>query len=927
MLAVVFIVLAIVCIVQFNKNDELTQKIRKLEKENELLRKKMAINSKDNLDELSTKNSSENNAFENNNIDQNKNVEQNKEVEKNEAIQDNNNHIKNGNKYTITEKDVSNTKEKFEPLLEKNKIKNEKERKNTTILATGAAFIILAAIVLLTSTWHIMPNIIKTGILLLIAVVFFALSSFAKEKKLHKAARAFYYIAMAYIPIFCISISAFGLLGKYLSMMGEGKYLYFTIAGIFNSILYYIEYKRKNMPELFYGSILIQVFTVIMFACIFETSIQNILFCTLLYNIEFILLTKNNKFLKEKKYIYNLVPYIGLVFCLILAVFVNSFIVLCNLVFLAINFLVLYFKDKNMVNFGIFNTVINIIGFYFVWMIISDSTLAFKNIIAVLYFIIVNGCIIEVNNNKKIKSIAIIELLICMQIVFFWNITDNIGRFIISLIQLLISIYSYIKLKKYANISSFVNVLIFLYTISSQILLYFVLKISSYQWFICSAIFTFIIYEIIGKIIIKNEDIKKANFYMSHIYIASVIVFVLMFNLEKIFNNILDWIIITLVYLYSIIRCKNQPTVVLFKYLTYISTGITLLAICNCIGISTNVKFIIPSIIAVAFLSIEPKLNIRSDMDYSFKAILYIISYICCAFIQGIGALILAIALTVIILVVNYLQENDKAATNIIDNLIPLLGFIIVGLITYIQNRVDSFIIQIIYLAVVVGISVLSLFKNEKRWLTITAGIYLYMIAASVESKYFGVIAFLIWNIYNYFILFKETNYKNLFKIIIYINLLILYNFTIGDLRINNYATVRLLGYLITSIAVFDLLKDKTDGPFKEIAVTLINLYALTVYLNNFDGMLFTLVLISIVIYSYYKKTGNLFMITIANIIINIFALTRKFWFSVPWWVYLLVVGSVLIGFAVKNEANENKSISKGIVDNIKSIRDKIDNG
>ena len=43
MLAVVFIVLAIVCIVQFNKNDELTQKIRKLEKENELLRKKWLL--------------------------------------------------------------------------------------------------------------------------------------------------------------------------------------------------------------------------------------------------------------------------------------------------------------------------------------------------------------------------------------------------------------------------------------------------------------------------------------------------------------------------------------------------------------------------------------------------------------------------------------------------------------------------------------------------------------------------------------------------------------------------------------------------------------------------------------------------------------------------------------------------------------------
>ena len=39
----------------------------------------------------------------------------------------------------------------------------------------------------------------------------------------HKASRAFYYIAMAYIPIFFISISAFGLLGKYLSINGFFK--------------------------------------------------------------------------------------------------------------------------------------------------------------------------------------------------------------------------------------------------------------------------------------------------------------------------------------------------------------------------------------------------------------------------------------------------------------------------------------------------------------------------------------------------------------------------------------------------------------------------------------------------------------------------------------------------------------------------------
>ena len=55
MLTIVFIVLIIVCIVQFNKNDDLTRKIKKLEEENEILRKKLDVNSKDTIDVSITK--------------------------------------------------------------------------------------------------------------------------------------------------------------------------------------------------------------------------------------------------------------------------------------------------------------------------------------------------------------------------------------------------------------------------------------------------------------------------------------------------------------------------------------------------------------------------------------------------------------------------------------------------------------------------------------------------------------------------------------------------------------------------------------------------------------------------------------------------------------------------------------------------------
>ncbi len=912
MIIVIILCIALfcLCIHQSNKIDELQTIVYRLKKENEDLRK-----------------TTDSTIIEQNNkiIDNNQSIEIVRNETKSTIINTEN------KKQIIIEKPKTEEKPIIKSVQndnEEDRTINEQERKNTTILATGASFIILAAIVLLTSTWQVMPDIIKTGILLLIAVIFFGLSSFAKRKKLNKAAKAFYYIAMAYIPIFFISISAFGFLGEFLSIKGDGKFIYFTLAGIVNSYFYFKEYKKNKMPELFWGSFLIQVFTVVMFSCIFEVKIQNIVFSTLLYNIIFMILTNNNKTLKGNEYVFSILPYFGLIFCGFLFFNIKSFVVLCDIFFVATNFLILFFKNKKNSNFVIFNTAINIMCLYFVWHINSDLTLVLKNIIAILFYCLINGCIVEINKNTFIKHSAIIQLLIFTQIVFFYNLSSNLNMLVISLIQLIISIYSYIKLKRSVFLLQFASVLIFLYTIISQILLAFVLEISNYQWYVFSCICTFILYEFINKYLIKTKELKNLNFYMSHAYIAIIVVFTLIFNLKAFTNDIFDWLLITMIYIYSMYKCKASSEAVVFKYVSYITIGATLYVISNCIGINTSVKLVIPSIIAVLFLSIENKLKINSDMDYVFKTILYIISYLFIAFIHGIGAVVVAMILTAIINVADYLQKNNQSLIKLSDQIIPFIGFIMVGLITFIKKEVDPFVLQVTYLCIFMLNSVCETLNEKKELFTITAVIYLIMAVASLHNKYFGAIIFLIWNIYNYFIISKEEEYNLLFKVAIYINLLVLYNFIIGDLQLAIYATFRLLGYLIFSLAISENIKESfLDAPIKEIAVTLINIIALMMYLSNFDGMLFTLVLIALVIYSYYSKSGNLFLVTIANIILNIFALTRKFWFSVPWWVYLLVVGSLLIGFAVKNEANENKSISKGIVDNIKNIKEKIDNG
>ena len=86
---------------------------------------------------------------------------------------------------TSVQNNVVNTsvvnKEIKQEKVVKPKISAEDSR-NTMILSAGAIFIILAAIVFLVSTWNVIPNILKTIILVVFVEVFLVLSKVAKEK-------------------------------------------------------------------------------------------------------------------------------------------------------------------------------------------------------------------------------------------------------------------------------------------------------------------------------------------------------------------------------------------------------------------------------------------------------------------------------------------------------------------------------------------------------------------------------------------------------------------------------------------------------------------------------------------------------------------------------------------------------------------------
>ena len=109
------------------------------------------------------------------------------------------------------------------------------------------------------------------------------------------------------------------------------------------------------------------------------------------------------------------------------------------------------------------------------------------------------------------------------------------------------------------------------------------------------------------------------------------------------------------------------------------------------------------------------------------------------------------------------------------------------------------------------------------------------------------------------------------------------------------------------------------------IALGILYLYAIGDYYNELDGIMFVTIIIFLMFISYYKKYGAIFIVSLLAILANAILLTREFWLSIPWWIYLLAVGSILILFAVKNESDENKF--KGIKpqDIIKNIKDRVE--
>ena len=317
-------------------------------------------------------------------------------------------------------------------------------------------------------------------------------------------------------------------------------------------------------------------------------------------------------------------------------------------------------------------------------------------------------------------------------------------------------------------------------------------------------------------------------------------------------------------------------------------------------------------------LVIENKNNILIDYySEAFNIILQIISYIALVEFNHESNSLLVFLYSAFLIF-----ENIKNNKNQYLRCVPMIGALAI-LNSYNEVLSVEYNILLILLSTV-ALSLISISRGVLSVDTIFSGIYLINLLTYFDNEIIRNGFLTIWSLVNMYFM-KTQKSTDFFKGISFISVFLLYYSLIESLGLNIYNAFLMMGITVLAIGLIkDIMKNYSDNTdiVEYVILLIIYLFSLVSYNNEKDGMIFGIFLVCLLIFSYIKKYGAVFLVTLGVIILNAILLTREFWLLIPWWIYLLIIGFILIAFAVKNESDENKFKAQDI---IKNIKDKIE--
>lgn len=762
--------------------------------------------------------------------------------------------------------------------------------RNNLILITGSIFIVLAAFLFITSTWNVLPNIIKTLILFLMIFVFLGISYFAGEKlKIEKTSKAFFCIAMIYIPIVFYSVAYLGLLGNYF-MDGKGLSLYLSITSAITAIIYVVYSKKEE--KLLYANYLFQIIAVVNFGIFLNRGYEIIYLLLTFYNLA--ILIKN--VYSKKENISNKLENILIIFL--------SIIITLNV---AGRIFAIQMPGEFSISIELILSILLLLGVTFYR---GKETSYIHGLSSLLCIVGVASVVTKINLPLPVQEILILLTLIAVYLrsefyqknsptldwiiiiitlvtLFLAAIQNTIWvPILIVITAIILNFYRYIKVKWDIHIA----LIIWL------IALFYILIINAFDLGYYEFILFLTISEIIAYLVIKNtknESLHKIIEINTNIIILPNLIY---FAITDVINGQNTVFLIPLVIMITSYLNYKEKKKSYNLLITYISSAILLKTINNLWMIVPYryISFIIVTIILL-IIKLLRKEKLKEEPVFIIQ---YIISLIPILFIEKDLNFLLAIISIILMLIYNEKYQHNKKIEY--TSLIFLTLFLYIEKVTILGITINP-IIGLIAIIYWMTKSYLSEERLTTDWLALTYIILDYIMYPL--NQYFTIILLMVWSLANFD---SKKKYHNFIKTVLYVNGLWLYNAIIHDTNLENITLLNLFGYfttlyLFTRTILCEKYHELATGLEWGITIILC-LIAIVIYQNELDGILFVSFLILMMAVSYLKKLEPTFYISLVFIIINAFLLTRTFWFSLPWWLYLLIIGFVLILFATNNE-------------------------
>jgi len=793
-------------------------------------------------------------------------------------------------------------------IIQNNKIKEkptEKEIKNSLILTVGAILVIISAIAFLASTWNITGNFLKTIVLVLMLIVFFTISYIAENKlKLKQTAKTFYYIALAYIPIVLLSISMFSLFGNYLSLYGEGKYLYLTLSSIIVSYIYYFNSIKRNSKTLFSFNIIFQILGVIFFTLIFTNKFSSILFGLIIYStIVSILYLVNKIYFNENTHrTLSSVLCFSLSIILLYGNFINNlanniFVIdVIAFVFMFINLYLVLVKILNKDDIYKFIYPITIILTFNNITRLFNGNIMFMQSLILLSFLVTY--LYNLIKEQKINIITYVEVLISFSIFYFiWLIAgifnnNMIPGYILFGVMTLLSLIHYIFNIKYKTFSSVMLAVGVVIT-----------SIASASYFN----FNSIVLGLIAFLLIVISMIKSMNSGLrtGFKWVGIIALTIITLDITHIHNLVLCSLYSLIILVYGII---NKDDV--YKIFSYIYINIVLLYIFDYVRLDYTI-FIIPSTTVILTFAERLYSVIRTKASDTYLTICYILSTLMLLNTLGeynnIAMIILSLSFVYYVI---YYKKNHNYLC------IPFIGMIPHIYFNY-DLAINEFnLMYIVSILAILGIGYLIHSKKKNLYITMFYIYSFFHISCLENIKYISILLIIGGSFVCYLI--KNNKVKDTYKALLYILGLVLYNTILTDLGLSYLSSLTLISYIVVLILITRTILKKYGENYKVWEYTIsifINLLSLGSFTNQYDQIIYVILLTILIIVSYVYKFGPIFLISLISIVLNSLILTRTIFGNIPWWIYILIIGGILIGFAIYNEAkdknNENNEKNK----------------